>query len=78
MFTKAYATVRCLRCGKLCCMQYVWQEIGMNKDKDFVEVHFMKYDSGKILDFGCEMWEGRGHPPSPRLRRGKEDKRQVG
>ena len=68
MFTKAYATVRCLRCGKLCCMQYVWQEIGMNKDKDFVEVHFMKYDSGKILDFGCEMWEGM----EKETRRGKK------
>jgi len=40
----------------------------MNKDKDFVEVHFMKYDSGKILDFGCEMWEGM----EKETRRGKK------
>ena len=40
----------------------------MNKDKDFVEVHFMKYDSWKISDFGCEMWEGM----EKETRRGKK------
>jgi hypothetical protein len=45
----------------------------MNKDKDFVEVHFMKYDSGKILDFGCEMWEGM----EKETRRGKKTEGSI-